>query len=195
MKYIRLVSFILVALLFLTSLTVLASSSKQIKLTIGSDVILVNGSPLKMDVAPFIKNGRTFVPLRFVSEALGAKVDYTSKPDGTTDEVFVSMGEEQAQVSQWVEVARWEGNSTKNTETFHIPSHDWRITWQANPEGDTEGNFAIYVYSASGEMVDLVANIIGKGGDTSYMRGAGDYYLEIISTFEKYLIIAEAKTS
>jgi hypothetical protein len=29
-----------------------------------------------MDVAPEIKNGRTFVPLRFVTETLGAEVEW-----------------------------------------------------------------------------------------------------------------------
>jgi rhodanese-related sulfurtransferase len=33
--------------------------------------------PCKLDVAPFIKDGRTLVPLRFVSEILGADVSWT----------------------------------------------------------------------------------------------------------------------
>jgi uncharacterized secreted protein with C-terminal beta-propeller domain len=31
------------------------------------------------DVSPFVKNGRTLVPVRFITEALGAKVDWESK--------------------------------------------------------------------------------------------------------------------
>lgn len=35
-----------------------------------------NGKPYEMDQAPFIKNGRTVVPVRFVTEMLGAKVEW-----------------------------------------------------------------------------------------------------------------------
>ena len=38
----------------------------------------INGieSEVKMDVAPFIKDGRTMLPLRFIAEALGFKVEW-----------------------------------------------------------------------------------------------------------------------
>src|SRR5690606_33802984 len=39
----------------------------------------INGSQFKMDVAPVIIEGRTLVPLRFVSEAYGAYVDWDNK--------------------------------------------------------------------------------------------------------------------
>lgn len=38
--------------------------------------IEVNGQSVHSDVAPFIQNSRTMVPLRFVAEALGAKVEW-----------------------------------------------------------------------------------------------------------------------
>lgn len=47
---------------------------KTIELTIGSKTAYVNGEPVEMDVAPIIKDSRTFVPLRFVSEAMGYNV-------------------------------------------------------------------------------------------------------------------------
>jgi hypothetical protein len=45
--------------------------SRTVALTIGSTTALVNGSPITLDVAPEIKNGRTFLPLRAVAENLG----------------------------------------------------------------------------------------------------------------------------
>ncbi len=47
-----------------------------ILLTLGSKRVLVNGQETLVDVAPVIKQARTFVPLRFVSETLQAAVDY-----------------------------------------------------------------------------------------------------------------------
>ncbi len=41
--------------------------------------ILVNGREIATDVPPVIVNGRTFVPARFVSEALGAEVGWDEK--------------------------------------------------------------------------------------------------------------------
>jgi hypothetical protein len=36
----------------------------------------VDGKDVKLDVAPIIKDGRTFVPIRFISEAFGADVKW-----------------------------------------------------------------------------------------------------------------------
>lgn len=48
----------------------------MIKLKIGNNSVLTNGVYKSMDVAPFIKNQRTFLPVRFVSEALGYNVEW-----------------------------------------------------------------------------------------------------------------------
>lgn len=49
---------------------------KNVKLKIGTDEALVDGKSVKMPVAPEIVNESTMVPLRFVSETLGAKVEW-----------------------------------------------------------------------------------------------------------------------
>lgn len=58
----------------------------KIELVIGSDNALVNGKENKLLVPAEIKNSRTMVPLRFVSEALGAQVDW----DGETKTVTIA---------------------------------------------------------------------------------------------------------
>jgi|GEM_PF-5952091 len=45
--------------------------TKSIDLYVDINYALVDGKMVKLDVAPFIFNGRTMVPLRFVSESLG----------------------------------------------------------------------------------------------------------------------------
>lgn len=52
------------------------SGSTEVSLQIGSTQASVNGSPTTIDVAPFIIGASTYVPLRFVSQALGATVDW-----------------------------------------------------------------------------------------------------------------------
>ena len=48
----------------------------EIYLTIGENSALVNGNAVALDCPPEILDGRTFIPLRFVSENLGATVKW-----------------------------------------------------------------------------------------------------------------------
>lgn len=57
----------------------------SIELKIGFKTAIVNSKVKNFDTAAIIKQSRTFVPLRFVSEALGAKVDW----NGTTNTVNI----------------------------------------------------------------------------------------------------------
>ncbi len=51
---------------------------RSVSLHIGSTQAEVNGQAQTLDVAPFIVGASTYVPLRFVSQALGANVNYDS---------------------------------------------------------------------------------------------------------------------
>jgi len=64
--------------------------TRRVDLHIGDKVMLVDGEPVLMDVAPFIKDDRTFLPLRFVGEAFGAEVDWEPK-DGPTRHVWAVL--------------------------------------------------------------------------------------------------------
>jgi hypothetical protein len=50
-----------------------------VKLTLGSKTALVNGKEVTLDVPAETKNGRVFVPMRFLSETLQAEVMYESE--------------------------------------------------------------------------------------------------------------------
>lgn len=49
-------------------------NSRQITLTIGQKTAYVNWQPYQLETAPVLRNGRTYVPVRFVGEALGANL-------------------------------------------------------------------------------------------------------------------------
>jgi hypothetical protein len=51
-------------------------NGRSIQLQIGSTRAVVNGAAQQLDVAPFLVGARTLVPLRFISESLGANVQY-----------------------------------------------------------------------------------------------------------------------
>jgi cyclophilin family peptidyl-prolyl cis-trans isomerase len=50
-----------------------------IVMQIGNEIMIANGKSLTLEVPPFIFENRTFVPLRAVSEAFGAKVQWEAK--------------------------------------------------------------------------------------------------------------------
>jgi len=59
-----------------TSTVTIATQGKTISLTIGSKTPTVNGHSVELDTAAAMVDGRTMVPLRFVSEALESKVTW-----------------------------------------------------------------------------------------------------------------------
>ena len=69
----------------------ISKNDKDIALIIGSPVMQVNQKPVRMDVSPEITNDRTFLPARWVAEALGAEVEW----DDTSREAIIKMPIEQ----------------------------------------------------------------------------------------------------
>lgn len=57
----------------------ITDSSHTVVLIVGKKQITVNGKTKTLDTAASVKNSRTYVPIRFVSEALGATVEWDSK--------------------------------------------------------------------------------------------------------------------
>lgn len=56
----------------------------MIKMRIGSKNIAVDGVELQMDTAPFLKNSRTFVPIRFVAEGMKLNVEWNNDTQTVT---------------------------------------------------------------------------------------------------------------
>ena len=129
-------------------------------------------------------------------EGSGSKIGQrpTVEPKKETNEstIKTEIKESVKDDSPWYPIVRWQGKSIKNTETFHIPINEWRISWKTEPGKYGDMNFQIYVYKPPSELPNVVANVIGYDVDSSIMRGAGDYYLTINSG-QSYIIIVENK--
>lgn len=78
----------------------------MIKLKIGSKDIEVDGVALQMDTEPFLKDSRTFVPIRFVAEGMGHNVEWLND----TREVIIY-------------------DRKKYFETVDACAVDWAIHW------------------------------------------------------------------
>ena len=59
-----------------TKTAVFAKGDKVIFMTIGSNTAFVNTTEYTMDTEPIIIDGRTMLPIRFVAENLGFKVEW-----------------------------------------------------------------------------------------------------------------------
>jgi len=66
-----------------------ATTSSNASFYIGSTIMNVNGSNVVMDASPYIKAGRTYVPVRYLGDALGA----TTAWDAATQTVTVTKGD------------------------------------------------------------------------------------------------------
>lgn len=76
---------------------------QSIVLTIDQPVVQVDGKTVTLDTKAILSGGRTFVPLRFVSEVLGGQVDW----DDQTDTVFIKTSEDSAaQIDPWGRLIR-----------------------------------------------------------------------------------------
>lgn len=60
-------------------LVTITNNNKKIELTIGNKEAKVDGKAAMIDVAPLLKDNRTFVPLRFISENFGVKTSWDAK--------------------------------------------------------------------------------------------------------------------
>ncbi len=66
----------------------------EILLTIGKADALVNGETVTNDVVPIIVNDRTMLPIRFIAEALGAKVEWFEETETvkiTLEDIEISL--------------------------------------------------------------------------------------------------------
>ena len=81
-----------------------AKDDTVIVLTVGDASPTVNGQAVTIDQPMTVLDGRTFVPLRFVAEALGVKVDYVSSVVYITTPPLYIDGTEIATVQRRIEM-------------------------------------------------------------------------------------------
>lgn len=107
----------------------LSLSGVDVIVTVGSLNGLVNGEIVKMDVPAVNKDGRLFIPLRFVSENLGAMVNYYDE----TKEISI----------RYSDTSNWKTYEAPNNMTYKYPA-----TWSIAPRKDDQ--YTIIVTSPNG---------------------------------------------
>lgn len=87
----------------------------RIEMSIGNPKAYVNGIPQNLDAAPFIKSGRTMVPLRLVAETFGCNVEW----DPNTRAVNIKTPPAQMEVTAFY--ALGDQSSSSWTDLFGQP--------------------------------------------------------------------------
>mgnify|MGYP003296510112 CR=1 FL=1 len=73
----------------------------KVVMNLGSKVAVVNGEEVALDVAPYSVNGRTVVPVGFITGLLDITPVFTYNADGTPGKVPLSKPEDFASLIIW----------------------------------------------------------------------------------------------
>lgn len=118
---------------------------QQILLTIGSSKALVNGEEVTFDTKAIIQKERTFVPLRFVSEVLGAEVKW----DASISTVFITTKEDAvAKYDEWGRLIRTT-DLPKNAADYpyilaDVPNEMYELEYPYSHKTDSEVSASLY---------------------------------------------------
>ena len=142
--------FILGATLFMGLGFIYANSNaKEILAHFNNIKITVNGQQVEMDddddVKPFIYEGRTMVPLRFVAEALGADVGWDSK---TKTAIINSKNNNTLQEEEVI--INKDNIKLEKNESFTEPENFIQMLPEDKPKQTVDG-IAIYYFNEAGE--------------------------------------------
>lgn len=98
-----------------TTKMVLATKGEHyVSVQIGNADAFLNGEKITLDVAPQIVNSRTLVPIRFVSESLGCKVDW----DDASKTVIISTEDDQTETIKKVVIVKLDDLGYSNYKKF-----------------------------------------------------------------------------
>lgn len=117
----------------------------HIVLTIGENAALVNGKEMTFDTKAITSGGRTFVPLRFVSEALGAEVKW----DNPTSTVLISTKEDtNAKYDEWGRLIR-STNLPKNAKDYpyilaDVPNEAYEMAYPYSHPTDSKVSSVLF---------------------------------------------------
>lgn len=132
---------------------------RNIVLTLEKNTALVDGKQVALDVPPTIVNGRTFVPLRFISENMGLFIKYTAE-------------------TKTIEISDKDFNQnhmpTANTNQQNPDSSSTELPIEAtkDPLLDFEGLYGTWYIWTPGSVTNLYDKTTGDYATHDYTHGA-----------------------
>lgn len=155
----------------------ITKGNTDIKCTIGTYAAIVNNKEVLIEAKPYLVNGRTMVPLRFISEALGAKVEYDKDKSQISIEL---LNDTSGTVGE--KLVEHRGNSVSNIRNggrldsdgewlyYANPSQEWKLyRAKANFTEKMAVNQDVYTNNIS-IVDDSIYCEIGRDGKGYYIR-------------------------
>jgi hypothetical protein len=158
----------------------LPALAESISVELNKINVQVNNSPVTGE--NILYNGRTYVPLRAISEMLGKDVVWNS--DNNTAYINDKLPPE------WSNVVTFEGETSKTTESFKILGKESKITW--SNYGD--GYLSATLYNSTDNTYQglIVNDMKNLQNQITYLKKSGEYYLKITAT-NRYSIKIEQR--
>lgn len=170
-----------------TQTVTVSLADKEIVLVLGKSEALVNGESVTLDVAAMEQNGRTLVPLRFITETFGYNVKYLS----STQQIYITDSP----------VVMKTQHSFVTLEEFKLLYDLMHRDVMPTPEsGATEAEIARLEKQMLDEIVLFFTQVLPFYDDLIYSQGgfSADAVKAIqdgISTFEPYEAVYGALSS
>ena len=167
---------ILLVMVVLLSGKDLAAANEQVEFIVGQKRYFTDGQVKNVDVAPFIEDGRTYIPVRYLAEALGASVNWESATrtvaltKGAVEVRFVIGGntitvDGKSRAMDVVPLIK--GGRTFLPARYVAEAFGYRVSWDANTKG---------------VLVSLAGNLPASDDKSVYVKIA-----EIQRSPEKYV--------
>ncbi len=139
-----------------TSTATITSGTAEIKITIGAATATVNGEEKPLDAPAFIENSRTYLPVRFVAEALGATVDWNGASSTATitktgdDGVYFSTDFSDASILD--EFTAYRGNWSVRDGRLYFDS-------MIDPETADQAAFLLFNRPSAAYLTDYMVDV------------------------------------
>ena len=128
-----------------TKTVTVEQARNKISLVVGKSEYTVNSKKMEMDTSVIIVEDRTFVPARYVAEALGAEVDWDSK----TKTVIINSKNNNTLQEEEVIISK-DNIKLEKDESFTEPENFIQMLPEDKPKQTVDG-ITIYYFNEAGE--------------------------------------------
>lgn len=171
-----------------STVTIVTAENIEIKIAVGSAVATVNGIEKELDSPAFIESGRTFLPVRFVAQVLGADVEWDGEtstatithsgfipfPDDYQIKYPVSFDYSAVNIDEYVTLGQYKGLTLEGTLPAQITDDDVEkhiaSLMTKNPEKKEITDRA----AQNGDKI--IVNFVGKIDGVAFDGGTAENY-------------------
>lgn len=150
-------------------------------LTIGERAAWINHKEVTMDTPAVVVNGRTLVPIRFISEATGAKVVW----DGKQRAIHITSAPSRSELKLWMRDQKWKASIASVTDTESLKSIEKSRYYLSYEQVDLAGYDAYPTYYFDGDELYSLDYAIDVDAETNqeYLIAIGKLYNELEANF------------